>query len=50
MCNRYRPASITFARDVFGFTLIEDSYPAAIGPLQRAPFIVPGAPWSANGA
>jgi putative SOS response-associated peptidase YedK len=42
MCNRYRPATITFVRDVFGFTLIEDSYPAAIGPLQRAPFIVPG--------
>jgi hypothetical protein len=42
MCNRYRPASVTFVRDAFGFTLIEDSYPAAIGPLQRAPFIVPG--------
>lgn len=42
MCNRYRPASVTFIRDVFGFTLIEDSYPAAIGPLQSGPFIVPG--------
>ena len=34
MCNRYRPASITYIRDAFGFTLIEDSYPPAIGPMQ----------------
>ena len=42
MCNRYRPASITYIRDAFGFTLIEDSYAPAIGPLQQGPFIVPG--------
>jgi putative SOS response-associated peptidase YedK len=42
MCNRYRPASVTFIRDAFGFTLIEDSYAPAIGPLQQGPFIVPG--------
>jgi putative SOS response-associated peptidase YedK len=42
MCNRYRPASITFIRDVFGFTLIEEGYAEAIGPLQLGPFIVPG--------
>jgi hypothetical protein len=33
MCSRYRPASVTFVRDVFGWTLIEDGYPVAIGPL-----------------
>lgn len=42
MCNRYRPASVTFIRDAFGFTLIEESYPAGIGPLQNGPFIVSG--------
>jgi putative SOS response-associated peptidase YedK len=42
MCNRYRPASVTYIRDVFGFTLIEDSYPSATLPLWRGPFIVPG--------
>jgi putative SOS response-associated peptidase YedK len=42
MCNRYRPASVTFIRDVFGFTLLEEGYAQAIGPLQRGPFIVPG--------
>jgi putative SOS response-associated peptidase YedK len=39
MCNRYRPASVTFIRDVFGFTLIEESYAAEIGPLQQGPFV-----------
>jgi putative SOS response-associated peptidase YedK len=42
MCNRYRPASVTFIRDVFGFTLLEEGYAESIGPLQRGPFIVPG--------
>lgn len=42
MCNRYRPAGVTYIRDAFGFTLIEEAYPVAIGPLQRAPFIVSG--------
>ncbi len=46
MCNRYRAASITYIRDVFGFTLIESGPPprykaAGIGPLQQGPFIVP---------
>ncbi|MBI5277087.1 MAG: SOS response-associated peptidase family protein [Burkholderiales bacterium] len=43
MCNRYRPASSTYVRDVFGFTLIEDAEPAyntgGIGPLQPGPFV-----------
>jgi putative SOS response-associated peptidase YedK len=41
MCNRYRPASVTYVRDVFGFTLIESAPPTkpAIGPLQQGPFI-----------
>jgi putative SOS response-associated peptidase YedK len=42
MCNRYRPARVTYIRDAFGFTLIEEAYPASIGPLQQGPFIVPG--------
>jgi len=46
MCNRYRAASVTYIRDVFGFTLIESGPPLyeteGIGPLQRGPFIVPG--------
>jgi putative SOS response-associated peptidase YedK len=44
MCNRYRPASSTYVRDVFGFTLIEDAEPAyntaGIGPLQPGPFVI----------
>ena len=43
MCNRYRPASSTYVRDVFGFTLIEDAEPQyntdGIGPLQPGPFV-----------
>lgn len=46
MCNRYRPASITRIRDVFGFTCIEDGptlqdryRTSGIGPLQPGPFI-----------
>lgn len=43
MCNRFRPASSTYVRDLFGFTLIEDPEPAysttGIGPLQVGPFI-----------
>lgn len=46
MCNRYRPASVTYVRDVFGFTLIKDREPEAasyntdgIGPWQNGPFI-----------
>lgn len=50
MCNRYRPASVTLVRDVFGFTLIEDSYPAAIGPLSAGLSSCATAPWWANGA
>jgi putative SOS response-associated peptidase YedK len=38
--------SVTFIRDVFGFTLIESGPPLykteGIGPLQQGPFIVPG--------
>lgn len=44
MCNRYRPASSTYVRDVFGFTLIEDAEPpyntGGIGPLQPGPFVL----------
>ena len=42
MCNRYRPASVTYIRDVFGFTSIKEREPYAttgIGPLQRGPFV-----------
>ncbi len=42
MCNRYRPASVTHIRDVFGFTLVEDCAPYAtdgIGPYQQGPFV-----------
>jgi len=49
MCNRYRPASVTYVRDVFGFTLIKEREPDApgadayktqgIGPWQSGPFI-----------
>ncbi len=42
MCNRYRPASVTYIRDVFGFTSIREREPYAttgIGPLQRGPFV-----------
>jgi putative SOS response-associated peptidase YedK len=44
MCNRYRPARVTYIRDVFGFTMIEEElvpYKPAIGPLQQGPFVVP---------
>jgi putative SOS response-associated peptidase YedK len=46
MCNRYRAASVTRIRDVFGFTYIESGPPledryrtTGIGPLQAGPFI-----------
>ena len=43
MCNRYRPASVTYVRDVFGFTLLEEQQPlyntAGIGPWQPGPFV-----------
>ena len=44
MCNRYRPASVTQVRDVFGFTLIKEreaeTYNAGgIGPWQNGPFV-----------
>jgi putative SOS response-associated peptidase YedK len=44
MCNRYRPASVAYVRDVFGFTLIKEreagSYNAeGIGPWQNGPFV-----------
>lgn len=46
MCNRYRPASVTRIRDVFGFSYLEDGPPledryrtSGIGPLQPGPFI-----------
>ncbi len=42
MCNRYRPASVTYIRDVFGFTSIkerEPDLPPAIGPWQQGPFV-----------
>jgi putative SOS response-associated peptidase YedK len=42
MCNRYRPASVTYIRDVFGFTLIKEREPyatAGIGPWQPGPFV-----------
>jgi putative SOS response-associated peptidase YedK len=51
MCNRFRPASSTYVRDIFGFTLIEDPEPpnaspnappyavTGIGPLQNGPFV-----------
>jgi putative SOS response-associated peptidase YedK len=45
MCNRYRPASVTYTRDVFGFTSIKEPEPYAttgIGPLQRGPFVHAG--------
>ena len=45
MCNRYRPATVTYIRDVFGFTLLEEPEPYAtsgIGPLQRGPFVRAG--------
>lgn len=45
MCNRYRPASVNYIRDVFGFTLIEEPEPYAtngIGPLQQGPFVHAG--------
>lgn len=46
MCNRYRPASVTVIRDVFGFTLIEEAQPlyatAGIGPYQPGPFVRAG--------
>jgi putative SOS response-associated peptidase YedK len=49
MCNRYRPASVTYTRDVFGFTSIKEPEPYAttgIGPLQRGPFVHAGGPVS----
>jgi putative SOS response-associated peptidase YedK len=45
VCNRYRPASLTYIRDVFGFTQIRvrepDLPPVApsIGPYQPGPFV-----------
>jgi putative SOS response-associated peptidase YedK len=45
MCNRYRPASATYIRDVFGFTSIKEREPYAtdgIGPLQKGPFVHAG--------
>ena len=46
MCNRYRPASVTYVRDVFGFTLIREREAGAaaynengIGPWQPGPFV-----------
>lgn len=45
MCNRYRPASVTYVRDVFGFTMIKEREPDAafntggIGPWQQGPFV-----------
>lgn len=42
MCNRYRPASVTYICDTFGFTLIEEAEPwpvAGIGPWQPGPFV-----------
>jgi putative SOS response-associated peptidase YedK len=46
VCNRYRPASVTYVRDVFGFTLIKEREPDAtsfnvdgIGPWQNGPFV-----------
>ena len=46
MCNRYRPASVTVIRDVFGQTIIKQredwdgAYnPAGIGPYQQGPFV-----------
>jgi len=45
VCNRYRPASVTVIRDVFGITTIkerEDFEPwstAGIGPYQQGPFV-----------
>jgi putative SOS response-associated peptidase YedK len=47
MCNRYRPASVTYVRDVFGYTLIKEREPdaayntAGIGPWQNGPFVRP---------
>jgi len=47
MCNRYRPASVTYVRDVFGYTLIKEREPDAnyntggIGPWQSGPFVRP---------
>ncbi len=45
MCNRYRPASVTVVRDLFGFTLLEEPQPYAhaIGPYQPGPFVRAGA-------
>ena len=48
MCNRYRPVSVTYVRDVFGFTLIKEREPeanyntAGIGPWQDGPFVHSG--------
>lgn len=44
MCNRYRPASVTQVRDIFGVTLIKEHEPDSyntngIGPWQQGPFI-----------
>jgi putative SOS response-associated peptidase YedK len=46
MCNRYRPASVTVVRDVFGFTLLEQPQPLhatqGIGPWQSGPIVRAG--------
>lgn len=49
MCNRYRAASVTHIRDVFGFTYIESGPPRAprynlsyIAPLKLGPFVRSG--------
>ena len=42
MCNRYRPAQVTYVRDVFGFTRIESHWSESIGPRQQGPFVRTG--------
>ena len=55
MCNRYRPASVTYVRDVFGFTLIKEreatppTTPRASAPGRKGRSCIRAGSMSGNG-